>query len=852
MTAASGETPASAIALLQQSRLEHRQGRVLAALELARKAIEIDPDNSDTQNELGDLYRSIGSSRGAVAAYRRALELRPDHPEAARNLATVLDKLKPLEESAAAHRRAIEQDPGSAEHLYALAAVCGDMGDIGAAVEALKKALAIRPEAHAFRRLGATLCAIGRRDEAAATYEAWLRAEPDSPLARHLLAACSGKDVPQRAPDAFVAAEFDRFADRFDQVLDQLEYRAPALVAKALQRVAGEPRGELDIVDAGCGTGQLAQHLRPYARRLVAVDLSPKMLEKAARRARYDQTSLAELAGFLRASPETFDVVAASDTLNYFGDLRDALAAARASLRPGGWLLFTLERAAEEALPEGYCIHSHGRYSHTEAYVRRTLAQAGFCLVEVEKAHLRREGDAYVDGLVVSAQRKEHDAQPENIAAAIALHRRGQLGEAEAAYLAALEADKDNADALHYLGVLRHQQGQSFQALDLVWRALEIRPDYVDALNNLANIYRHLGSPAEAAKTYEMALALRPDHPEALRNRALALREVQRLDALADACRQAIARDALDVGNYYALAAAYKDLDRLDDAAETLRQALAIRPEAEGFRLLGQVLRWLRRTDDAASNYEAWLRIEPDNPIARHMLAACTESEVPPRASDAFVTTMFDGLAGGFDEALHRIEYRAPALVGQALRRAVGEPHQELGIVDIGCGTGLLAPYLRPYARRLVGVDLSPKMLAQAAKRALYDESVVAELGSFLRASHGGFDVVASSDTLVYFGDLGEVLAAARWSLRPGGMLVFTLEHEANEAQTPSGYRIHPHGRYSHAESYARRALAEAGFEMVEIEKASLRREGTAYVDGLVVAARAVGAASDTSSSLKP
>jgi len=220
------------------------------------------------------------------------------------------------------------------------------------------------------------------------------------------------------------------------------------------------------------------------------------------------------------------------------------------------------------------------------------------------------------------------------------------------------------------------------------------------------------------------------------------------------------------------------------------------------------------------------------------MLAACTLSDVPARASDAFVTTIFDGLAGSFDEALHRIEYRAPALVGQALQRAAGEPRQALGIVDIGCGTGLLAPYLRPYAQRLVGVDLSPKMLAQATKRALYDETVVAELGSFLRASPGRFDVVASSDTLVYFGELSEVLAAARGSLRRGGTFFFTLEHEANEAETPAGYRLHPHGRYSHTEPHVRRALAEAGFERVEIEKANLRREGNAYVEGLVVTAR--------------
>jgi predicted TPR repeat methyltransferase len=777
-----------------------------------------------------------------VEAYRRALELRPDHPEAARSLAMMLEKLKSLEESAAAHRHAVEQEPGNAEHLYALAAVCRDMGDIGAAVEALKKALAIRPEAQAFRRLGATLCAIGRLDEAAAAYEAWLRAEPASPLARHLLAACSGKDVPQRAADAFVAAEFDRFADTFDRVLDQLEYRAPALVAEALQRIAGEPRGELDIVDAGCGTGQLAQYLRPYARRLVAVDLSPKMLEKAARRALYDQTSLAELTAFLRGAPGAFDVVAASDTLNYFGDLRDVLAAACASLRPAGRLVFTLEHSNDvEALPEGYRIHPHGRYSHAEAYVRRTLAQAGFDLVDIEKAHLRREGDAYVDGLVVSARRKEHEAQSHDVASAIGLHRRGQLEQAEAIYLAVLEADPDNADALHYLGVLRYQQGRSILAIDLVCRAIEIRPGYVDALNNLGNIYQHLGSPAEAASAYAAALELQPDHPEASRNRDKALRKLERLEQCADAYRRAIEQDPLNVEHYYGLAAAYEDMQRLDDAVLTLRKALALKPEPHGFGRLGQILHWLRRTDEAADNFQAWLRIEPDNPVAKHMLAACTLKDVPGRAEDAFVTRVFDSMAEGFDEALHRIEYCAPALVGQALQRNAGAARGDLEIMDAGCGTGLLAQHLRPYARRLVGVDLSPKMLEQARKRGLYDEAVVAELASFLSSSPEAFDVVASSDTLVYFGDLREVLAAARRSLRPGGMLLFTLEQAIDEDQVAPGYRLNPAGRYMHTEPYVRRTLGDAGFELLDVEKAHLRREGETYVDGLIVAARAAG-----------
>src|SRR6185295_19017358 len=194
-------------------------------------------------------------------------------------------------------------------------------------------------------------------------------------------------------------------------------------------------------------------------------------------------------------------------------------------------------------------------------------------------------------------------------------------------------------------------------------------------------------------------------------NRSAALRKVERFEELAEACRRAIEREPANVHNYYRLAAVYKETDRFEDAIRTLQSALALRPQAEGFRRLGQIFYWLRRIDEAAANYEAWLRAEPGHPFARHMLAACTAKDVPARAHDAFVTEVFDGLAGSFDEVLERMEYRAPALLGQAVQRAVGAPRGDLDIVDAGCGTGLLAQPLRPYARRLVGVDLSSKML---------------------------------------------------------------------------------------------------------------------------------------------
>src|SRR5262245_8826988 len=425
----------------------------------------------------------------------------------------------------------------------------------------------------------------------------------------------------------------------------------------------------------------------------------------------------------------------------------------------------------------------------------------------------------------------------ERVSAAIALHRSGRLKEAEQIYLEVLQADKDNVEALHYLGVLRFQQGQPALAIELVLRAIELRPDYVDAFNNLGNIYlKH--SAADALTAYGEALRLQPDHADALRNRDIAMRRLKGYEEAAEAQLRAIEQHPGQLQNYYSLASTYTKLSRHEEAIATLRKALALKPEAEGFSRLGELLYRLRRTDEVVQNYEAWLCAEPDNPIPRHMLAAHTLRDVPARAGDAYVADTFDSFAATFDEVLTgRLEYRAPALVGQALKRVDGEPQGALDILDAGCGTGLLAEYLRPYARHLVGVDLSQKMLEKARGRG-YDRLIVAELTGYLASSPQAFDVVASADTLVYFGELREVLAAAAAALRPGGRLVFTLEQAIDEDAMPAGYRIHPHGRYSHAEPYVRRVLAEADFELVEIEKAHLRRERSGYVAGLVVAAR--------------
>ena len=79
-------------------------------------------------------------------------------------------------------------------------------------------------------------CNLGEIEKAVEIFHEWLQEEPGNPIALHMLAACSGRDVPPRASDAFVETTFDSFAASFDSKLAKLEYRAPELVAAMLRR----------------------------------------------------------------------------------------------------------------------------------------------------------------------------------------------------------------------------------------------------------------------------------------------------------------------------------------------------------------------------------------------------------------------------------------------------------------------------------------------------------------------------------------------------------------------------------------------------------------------------------------
>jgi predicted TPR repeat methyltransferase len=277
-------------------------------------------------------------------------------------------------------------------------------------------------------------------------------------------------------------------------------------------------------------------------------------------------------------------------------------------------------------------------------------------------------------------------------------------------------------------------------------------------------------------------------------------------------------------------------LNRTEEAAACYCKVITLRPRyRDARRLLALAYCTLGELDEAVRLLEQWTAEEPDDPIAIHMLAACTGRHVPGRASSEFIERTFDSFAASFESKLSRLSYRAPVLVAAMLEDSGLVAAKGLNVLDAGCGTGLCGPLLAAYARCLTGVDLSAGMLAHARDKRIYDGLIKSDLTEYLRGHTEAFDIVVSADALVYFGELTCVIDAAAGALRPGGLFVFTLEHAAGSS-AGAGFRLEFHGRYTHTRAYVERLLAHAGLQATIVE-AGLRTEAGAPVAGLVIRA---------------
>jgi len=279
----------------------------------------------------------------------------------------------------------------------------------------------------------------------------------------------------------------------------------------------------------------------------------------------------------------------------------------------------------------------------------------------------------------------------------------------------------------------------------------------------------------------------------------------------------------------------------LAGAADILVQTVEMAPAfATAWFALGAIRERLGDRAGAVAAFEKARDADPaDYHGARLQLARLGSNEATPAMSEAYVRRLFDQYAGRYDIALtERLAYRGPALLCDAVEqtmRALGRPMHFSSMLDLGCGTGLAGAAFRAVVGRLVGVDLSPAMIAQAESKSIYDRLATGDLADFLVAEADGgahYDLVLAADVFVYLNDLTPILAATARVLAPGGVFAFTVETHSGD-----GVLLLPTLRYAHGEHYVRGTLTSAGLKTASVSKAAVRSEKGAPVDSLVVVA---------------
>ena len=439
--------------------------------------------------------------------------------------------------------------------------------------------------------------------------------------------------------------------------------------------------------------------------------------------------------------------------------------------------------------------------------------------------------------MTTTSVREDTPALGEALAQAVALMKAKQLDAADELLARLVEAAPADPDALHYQGLLRHAQGRADESIALIGRSLTLQPTQSGAWNNLGNLLVEAGRVDDAMRAYEnsVSFAKGDEGAEGLSNIAMLERGKGHWQAAERVSRRAIELRPAFSEAWYNLSIALMEQGRIHESVIANSRAVVLQPRNMSARSrVIRALELLGEREQAIGMYREWLAEAPGNPVVSHLLAAC-EGRTPARASDGYVETVFDSYAGSFDASLEKLHYHAPELVARAVRDMFGPPAARIAVVDAGCGTGLCAPLLRPWASHLAGCDLSVGMLQRAEQRGGYDVLHKAELTHYLHTQPGRFDLVASADTLCYFGDLHEVLAAAARALRPGGGVVFTVEAMDGGRDD---FRLEGSGRYRHAAAHVEACLAAAGFDAVRIESIVPRREAGLDVQGWLASAR--------------
>ena len=158
----------------------HQKNNIKEAQNLYNKILEIDPNHSQTLNNLGIIFQVLGENQKAKECYEKATEIDSNHANAHNNLGVIFKKLGENQKAKNCFEKVIKINPNYADAHYNLGVIFKELGENQKAKECYKKATEIDSNhANAHNNLGNLFNDLEENQKAKECYEKVIKINPN-------------------------------------------------------------------------------------------------------------------------------------------------------------------------------------------------------------------------------------------------------------------------------------------------------------------------------------------------------------------------------------------------------------------------------------------------------------------------------------------------------------------------------------------------------------------------------------------------------------------------------------------------------------------------------------------------
>jgi predicted TPR repeat methyltransferase len=435
---------------------------------------------------------------------------------------------------------------------------------------------------------------------------------------------------------------------------------------------------------------------------------------------------------------------------------------------------------------------------------------------------------------------------------------------AKDAYSKALELSPNFVNALLNSAILCAHLGELEESREKLERAFELDAHNPKILGQLAQVYLSLNEPKKALIFFDEKLKTMPEDANTYYDIGLCLLKIEEYSDAIKSLEMALALQSPADDLYHHLATAYLYENDVEKALNYYFRQLEIKPLMESYYNIGVLLMNKNRSKEAITylehaasldsayfpvhvnlgalylkhqhlakaieHYQIALSLHPEDAEISHILSALQKDKTPDAAPKEYLQRLFDQYATFYEKHLtQHLKYQVPEKIYAQIFEEIGIETPSLQILDLGCGTGLCGSLFRKMAKKLIGIDISEKMLTKADEKKIYDELAALDVNVALETYQHN-DIILAADVFTYIGNLSTIFEKAHEALNENGLFAFSVEKTSVEA-----FELQHSIRYAHSKNYLNNLIKKNNFNILRFENLILRQQRNKAVEGYLL-----------------